>query len=75
MKKYFLVSILTGFWLIVLGGNLFADESPAPVVNTSDNGSVSEKLDRVISTQEEILKQLDEIKSELEVVKVRASQR
>ena len=35
----------------------------------------SEKLDRVLANQEQILSKLDEIKSELSVVKVRATER
>ena len=35
----------------------------------------SEKLDRVLSNQAQILSKLDEIKSELSVVKVRATER
>ncbi len=39
------------------------------------SGGVSGKLDQVIQTQDKILAKLDEIKAELEVVKVRASNR
>ena len=35
----------------------------------------SEKLDRVLANQAQILSKLDEIKSELSVVKVRATQK
>ena len=38
-------------------------------------GAVAGKLDLVIQTQDKILAKLDEIKAELEVVKVRASNR
>ncbi|MBI3315365.1 MAG: hypothetical protein HYZ87_00085 [Candidatus Omnitrophica bacterium] len=41
----------------------------------ADDGFVSQKLDRVLQNQERILKTLDEVKEELQVVKVRASNR
>ena len=44
---------------------LFADTDPA----------VSQKMNQVVENQEKILKKLDEIKAELEVIKVRASNR
>ena len=37
------------------------------------DGGDSQKLDRIIQNQNEILKELAEIKSQLEIVKVRAS--
>ena len=74
MRKSFMVVIFLGFWLFSLSGNSVADENTVSAATTGDNGTLSQKLDKVISTQGEILKQLDEIKSELQVVKVRASQ-
>ena len=74
MRKSFMVVIFLGFWLFSLSGNSVTDENTVSAATTGDNGTLSQKLDKVISTQGEILKQLDEIKSELQVVKVRASQ-
>ena len=39
------------------------------------DSAVSQKLNQVIQNQEKILRELDEIKSQLEVIKVRASNR
>ena len=39
----------------------------------ADDATISAKLDRVISGQEEILKKLEEVKEEVQIVKVRAT--
>ena len=57
--------------LVALGMNLktvMAEDG----VDTGNN-DVQQKLNQIISAQTEILKQLEEIKSELQIVKVRAS--
>ena len=72
MRKGFVIFVFLGFWAFLLNSNVFADENPA--VNPTENGSVTSKLDKIIDTQTEILKQLDEVKAELQIVKVRASQ-
>ncbi len=48
---------------------LFADGA------SSVKEDASQKLNQVIQNQEKILRELDEIKAELEVIKVRASNR
>ena len=49
---------------------LFA-ETPA---KTTDSGTKDQgKLDKIIASQQEILKQLEEIKQELQIVKIRAT--
>ena len=77
MRKIFVSTVFSGLCLFFLSLNSFADENSAPVpsVSSNDSGSVSRKLDRIIDTQSEILKQLDEIKAELQIVKIRASQK
>jgi len=42
---------------------------------SAEDGLASQKLDKVLENQERILKKLDEVKDELQVVKVRASNR
>ena len=74
MKKMAGVIFILGIWSCVLGKNVFADENSVPVPNPVETSIASEKLDKVIQTQEQILKELDEIKAELEIVKIRASQ-
>ena len=71
MKKIFLSVLFLGFWILLLNSNLFADEVSA--VTSGDTGSLSQKLDKIIDTQAEILKELNEMKAELEIVKIRAS--
>ena len=76
MQKRFMAFVFLGFLMFLLNRCAFADEntSPAPSANPTDNESVSRKLDKMADTQAEILKQLDEIKAELQIVKIRASQ-
>ena len=73
MRKCQILSFFTGLCLFFLSFTAFADENQVSAANPSDNQSVSGKLDRIIDTQAEILKQLDEVKAELEIVKIRAS--
>ncbi len=41
----------------------------------SDTSEIAQRLDEVLANQAEILKQFDEIKQELAIIKVRASRR
>ena len=71
MRKGFVSALLLGFCLFLLNSNSFAegDSAAAP----TDTRSLSQKLDKIIDTQAEILKELDEVKAELQIVKIRAS--
>ena len=73
MRKFFVIVTLVICGAFPLSANLFADDNQAPAINAAENQSLSQKLDKVIATQDEILRQLDEVKSELQVVKIRAS--
>ncbi len=75
MKKLFVIQALL-FCLAFLGAvTVFADEveSPTPA-SPSVSEEVSSKLREVLETQQQILKELEEIKSEMKVLKVRISQ-
>ncbi len=61
-KRLFLVVLVFNLVTILCGQILFADDS-----------GLNTKLDRVLSNQEEILKQLEEVKKEVQIVKVRAT--
>ncbi|OIO38331.1 MAG: hypothetical protein AUJ71_03260 [Candidatus Omnitrophica bacterium CG1_02_49_16] len=76
MRKIFNMLWLIGFFWAFLTAHSFAGE-PSTLSSkvTLDNESVSQKLDKIIAAQAEILKQLDEVKAELEITKIRASQR
>jgi hypothetical protein len=75
MKKKFLVILAFGIGVCFLSMNAFAEDNSAPAPNPVQTDVVSEKLDKVIQTQDQILKELDDIKAELQIVKIRASQR
>ena len=75
MRKVFIVFFLFSFLPMISGVSSWVDQSsassesaPALAPNPADNESLSRKLDQ-------ILKQLDEIKAELQIVKIRASQK
>lgn len=50
---------------------LVSAETSAP----ADSGSIMSKLDKIEANQTEILKQLEDLKSELQIVKIRVSSR
>ena len=50
-----------------------ADATPAPSVSLDD--ATKAKLDKIMATQEDILKRLDAMSQELYVINIRASQR
>ena len=62
MKKALLFSVF-GFLLLSASASF------------ADDGANALKLDQVLQNQNQILQKLDEIKSELQIVKVRASSR
>ena len=64
MKRWTILILLVVAF-IFSGKALFAETDSA----------VSQKMNQVIENQEKILRKLDEIKTELEVIKVRASNR
>ena len=66
MKKWIVISALFIFAAVFTYKTLFAEEG-------SLSSMVTQKLDQVLQNQTEILKQLNEIKSELQIIKVRAS--
>lgn len=68
MKRWAVFILLTVAFVFSYKA-LFADGDSAA------GSAVSQKLNQVVQNQEKILTALDEIKAELEVVKVRASNR
>ncbi len=72
MRKMFVIFFILGLVSILSSPGLSAGENQPP--NQWNNEPSSQKLDKIMESQTEILKQLDEIKAELQVVKVRASQ-
>ena len=62
MKKIFLIPVFLMCAVLALGTASFAQDTAAPT-----------DLDQVIKNQEQILRELAEIKKELYVVKIRAS--
>lgn len=54
-------------------GVVFLASSTAWAVETS-NAEISKKLDEILETQKKLIQQLGEIKQELYVVKIRATQ-
>ena len=73
MNKILAVVFIFGFLSIFSGVPSIADGYAAS--SSMDNESVSNKLDQIMNFESQILKQLDEIKAELQIVKIRASQR
>ena len=45
------------------------------IYSFADDNSVSYKLDKIMETQAQVLKELDEMKAELQIVKIRSSQK
>ncbi len=67
MKKYFFMA-----WIV--GAAIFA----LPVISGAEDetsGEILKKLNQVTQNQEKIMQSLEELKSELQIVKVRASDR
>ena len=71
MRKSILIVFFLGLWVLLLNSNSFADGNSS--IPPADTSALSQKLDKIIDTQAEILKELDEVKVELQIVKVRAS--
>ena len=74
MHKLLTAFVILSLLSIHLGVHLFAVENRTPS-GTADNASISSKLDKIEANQTEILKQLEELKSELQIVKIRVSSR
>ena len=69
MKQNLVLIFLTVFFLSGAAGLSLADDtavSPGPELN--------KKLDKILSNQDRILQEIEELKSELNVVKIRVSQ-
>ena len=74
MRKIFQSVIFFSFISILFGVYslpLASAETSAPV----DSGSIMSKLDKIEANQTKLLKQLEELKSELQIVKIRVSSR
>ena len=70
------VVFILGFISVFSTVNSFADINPeTPAVNSVDNVTLSKKLDKITESQSKILNELDELKAELAIVKIRVTQR
>lgn len=66
--------LLAAFFLLALIPCAYAETDPGTAVYLKKStAESSDKLDKVLASQEEILKQLKEIKNELYVIKIRAT--
>ena len=65
MKKYFSMILLVGAFVFFQPGIVRADEA----------GDVGARMSKIEQNQERILQVLDEIKNELQIVKVRVTSR
>jgi cell division protein ZapA (FtsZ GTPase activity inhibitor) len=75
MRKVWILSLLAAI-LVSLGiftFNIFGKENNQEPKN--DVTKLSEKIDRVLKNQEDIISRLAEIRQELDVIRVRASRR
>jgi len=73
VRKFAVVILLVGMFFVGLSITQNADSSEAK--GDPPNTTVKAKLDEVITNQQQIIAKLDEIKSELQIVKIRASRR
>lgn len=66
--------ILTVLFLLTLIPCAYAESDPGTAAYLKKtSASSSDKIEKVLANQEEILKQLQEIKNELYVIKIRAT--
>lgn len=65
MKKWAVLILLVSVFIFPWSEALADGSDPG--------GDVSQKLNKVIQTQDQILKELEAIKAELEIIKVRAT--
>ena len=65
MKKYFSLMLLAGAFLFFQPG----------VVRADDLGDLSSRMSKIEANQEKILQSLEDIKNELQIVKVRVTSR
>ena len=75
MKKIVIAVFVFGLFIYSFNMKSFAGENMVTSPNAIETSIVSEKLDRILQAQDQILSDLDNIKAELEIVKIRASQR
>ena len=79
MRRIMITVFLFSFISFFSSARSFADGSResnlAPVVSMPDNEMLSKKLDKITESQSKILNELDEIKAELQIVKIRVTQR
>ena len=69
MKQKLVLILLAVFFLSGAAGLSFADDSAV-----SSGADLNKKLDKIFSNQDRILQELEELKSELNIVKIRVSQ-
>ena len=75
MRKVWILSLLTAILvsLSIFTFNIFGrEDNQGP---KDDTAKFSEKIDRVLKNQEDIIARLAEIRQELDVIRVRASAR
>lgn len=77
MRKI-IVGVFT-FFAIFSSMNLFADEgsetNSVPQANSGSSEQLSKKIDRVLDSQAQIIKELEDLKAELQIVKIRVTQK
>jgi hypothetical protein len=70
MRKFFVAAFLFCSVLIMSSNTLFADENRARMTDTE---LLSRKIDKIAESQTQIIKALEELKAELEIVKIRVT--
>jgi len=75
MKKVWILSLLAAILvsLSIFTFNIFGKENNQD--SKSDVTKLSEKIDRVLRNQEDIIARLTDIRQELDIIRVRASRR
>ena len=74
MKVKILLSVLC-IAVVLMGSSFFVNMKNSSADEEISSASIASKLDALANGQKVILQKLEEIKSELAVIKVRASQR
>ncbi len=59
--------------VLCLAPSAFAADTPAAAAQKAQTASVEKKLDQILATQKEIIQKLDELKQDVDVVKIRAT--
>ena len=70
MRKFFVAAFLFCSVLIMSSNVLFADENRTRMTDTE---LLSRKIDKIAESQSQIIKALEELKAELEIVKIRVT--